>query len=150
VKLTASLLALVALLVIALPSTRHALLELGSPAHRHSDENLLSPPPPDFQEYLNRAEARSAIANEVLAERMTLVEAADAYLDLLGERAPQLLPFIPGQSAREKMCRQVISVVASIENDRGLGPKVSQKLEAELMRRLAEEARAWESRAVKL
>ena len=110
---------------------RRIFFESGSSSHGRHDDNLLSPPPPDFQEYLNRAEARSAIANEVLAERMTLSEAADAYLEILGDRAPQVLQFIPGKSSKEKMGWQVITIVRGLEQERGLPGTMSNKLEIE-------------------
>jgi hypothetical protein len=142
VKRIAGWLALLVVLMIVAPGARRTILRVGAP-NGIERNGVLSPRPPEFQDYVNRVEARAAVADQVLAGRMTLVEAADTFLRICGDRAPQILEWAPGNSVKEKLCRQVLVVVKNREMELSLGSTVSQRLEIELTHLLADESSDW-------
>src|SRR5262249_23603605 len=65
---------------------------------------------------IDRITAKDQVADEVIAGRLTLVEAAARFRDLNAVPPDHPDPYrttYPGGSDREKLCRQVISWVAS-------------------------------------
>src|SRR5262249_42463826 len=90
---------------------------------------------------LARVAARAAIVDEVLAERMSLLEAAAHFRDL--DRAPPSIlwdrfrAFYPGDSDDERHCREVIgNVRARVEDQGEQGPDPVLRLESELRQHL--------------
>jgi hypothetical protein len=98
------------------------------------------PPDPDFAALQRNMEAKDAVAEEVIAGRMTLAEAADRFRVINAAR-PSHLPFhldaFPGGGDEERNCRHVIRFVDSSLMGRPDREAVVARLESELQRHLA-------------
>jgi hypothetical protein len=90
---------------------------------------------------LHRIKAKRRIAQDVLAQRLTLLEAAEHFRDL-NEGNPGVdwevfRRAYPGCSDDERYCRQVIDVVeGEVHRDRSRAVAIRKRLEAELREHL--------------
>jgi hypothetical protein len=92
----------------------------------------MSPPRADLAEFMARQESRDAVGREVLAGRLSLVEAAAECHRINGSRSTEIVRWCPGKSLEERLCRQVIHGVQSLESMDGLPATVSDRLAVEL------------------
>lgn len=95
------------------------------------------PPSSSFPAILARTKAKNEVALEVVAGRVSLVEAASLFEQIQQNEAPENLETIPGQSHNEKLCRQVILYVREAERQTNGEGGVAGRLEKELTYRLA-------------
>ena len=102
------------------------------------------PAPPEVAEIEQRTRVKTHLARRVVEERIPLPEAIKLFDVANGEDGTVCLTLsVPGRSNRERLCRQVILYVISLEADmetRGhvwTGPRASDELQADLDRRLA-------------
>jgi hypothetical protein len=87
-------------------------------------DDLIDPPPPDTPPpetavLAARGEAKERVTHDLLAGRLTLLEAA-ALFRSVNERLP-LPPATPGESDAESLCRQVINWATSVGVRQALG-----------------------------
>jgi hypothetical protein len=102
------------------------------------------PVPEEVPVIERRTCVKNQLARRVIAERTPLLEAVEWFRQVNGEVGMDgLIRSIPGRSAREKLCRQVIMFVAGNEAEMERdgyspsAPRVSVELSAELDRLLA-------------
>lgn len=116
------------------PLFRSIWLEVDEPRN-HVIE--MHPSSPEFPAMLARTKAKEVVARDVIAGRVSLVEAAAHFKQIEQCESPDHLVLIPGCSYDEKLCRQVILYVRDVEGQTKAGDEVSSRLERELTHRLA-------------
>lgn len=128
----------VATVTVAIRDSRSAALA------RRGANDRRTPVPPEVTVMEQRSRVKNHLARRVIEQRVPLPEAIKLFDAANGEDGTvSLILSVPGRSVREKLCRQVILYVISVENDmenRGhawTGPRVSEELQAELDRLLA-------------
>lgn len=103
-----------------------------------------SAPPPEIAEMQQRIRIKNDIARRVIEQRIPLPEAIKLF-DAVngGDGTTNAILFLPGCSMRERLCRQVILYVRSVETEMEKeghvwpGQRVSDELQADFDRRLA-------------
>jgi hypothetical protein len=102
------------------------------------------PAPPEIAEIERRSRVKNHLARRVIEERIPLSEAIKLFDTANGEDGTLCLTLsVPGRSTRERLCRQVILYVLSLESEMEqqgrvwTGTRVSEELQADLDRRLA-------------
>jgi hypothetical protein len=104
---------------------------------------VVSPAPADHTEFMTRQRNRNAVGREVLAGRMSLVEAAAECHRINGPRSAEIVRWLPGDSLEERLCQQVVNVVWSFESTGGLPAPVSERLLVQLETLRREGALVW-------
>jgi hypothetical protein len=97
---------------------------------------------PHYDEMMTRAREMTRVGREVIAGRLTLAEAAEEFRRIQGAKAEQILATTPGATTEEKLRRQVIRWVQTIEGRSGTDLPATRRLEAELACYLAETSAA--------
>jgi hypothetical protein len=122
-------------------------IEWRNPSAADRDQQIyrISSPAPEADAARRRIGVKNNLARRIIAERIALLEAVDLFYDANGEDGINAVArSIPGHSIREKLCRQVIGYVGSVETElereggTGLSdPRWSAVLRAEFDRLLA-------------
>lgn len=108
----------VALLAVVLGTTVLAAFSPNRPAADPDREWLeVEPTPPEVTGLMTLAEIKRGLAEEVVAGRLSLAEAAAAFYRANGERNALLFDHAGdwGGTREEKLCRQVIAYVRSTD-----------------------------------
>lgn len=112
------------------------------PVRRGAVPTLVCPAPPEAHASSCRVTLKNQLIRRVLAERMSLLSAAELFRHANGDDGMAgLVRGLPGRSVREKLCYQVVRYAITVEaemRDEGREPNGwGGELEAEFERRCA-------------